>query len=255
MALLQGADRWVPQGVRLHTDLSARLQAYPLDLLRTRLAAQTTSSYYSGISGSLATIVRDEGFAGLYRGLGATLIQARPAAAIPFATHAQWMLVVVVANLHKRFGQASGWWMVFCSGCLCQQAQLRRQHMLQTRGNTPEWLSMCEPAGGAQPGHQLLRVRDVAVGVAVALRPAVPHGGHEPAVRQLRGPGVVHGDLPAGPGPPPHAGERLQSTCHIVSQCSVMVCTQMVCTEQQAFLAGHGLAVQTHSFCILQLPI
>ncbi len=50
-------------------------QAYPLDLLRTRLAAQTTSSYYSGITGSLATIVRDEGFACLYRGLGATLIQ------------------------------------------------------------------------------------------------------------------------------------------------------------------------------------
>lgn len=52
------------------------LQAYPLDLLRTRLAAQTTSSYYSGITRSLATIVRDEGFGGLYRGLGATLIQA-----------------------------------------------------------------------------------------------------------------------------------------------------------------------------------
>lgn len=62
------------------TCLPACLQAYPLDLLRTRLAAQTTSSYYSGISGSLATIVRDEGFAGLYRGLGATLIQARAAA-------------------------------------------------------------------------------------------------------------------------------------------------------------------------------
>jgi Mitochondrial carrier protein len=63
------------------TCLPTCLQAYPLDLLRTRLAAQTTSSYYSGISGSLATIVRDEGFAGLYRGLGATLIQACKAAA------------------------------------------------------------------------------------------------------------------------------------------------------------------------------
>ena len=51
------------------------LQAYPLDLLRTRLAAQTTCNYYSGIRGYLATIVRDEGAAGLYRGLGATLIQ------------------------------------------------------------------------------------------------------------------------------------------------------------------------------------
>ena len=54
-------------------------QAYPLDLLRTRLAAQTSGSYYRGITGSLATIVRDEGLAGLYRGLGATLIQVQPA--------------------------------------------------------------------------------------------------------------------------------------------------------------------------------
>lgn len=54
---------------------SAAMQAYPLDLLRTRLAAQTTSSYYKGILSSLATIVRDEGAVGLYRGLGATLIQ------------------------------------------------------------------------------------------------------------------------------------------------------------------------------------
>jgi Mitochondrial carrier protein len=73
--------------------LPACLQAYPLDLLRTRLAAQTTSSYYSGISGSLATIVRDEGFAGLYRGLGATLIQARPAAG---------SYEVVLKGLHKE---------------------------------------------------------------------------------------------------------------------------------------------------------
>ena len=56
----------------------ARAQAYPLDLLRTRLAAQTTSSYYSGIGSSLATIVRDEGGIGLYRGLGATLLQVPP---------------------------------------------------------------------------------------------------------------------------------------------------------------------------------
>lgn len=56
----------------------ACVQAYPLDLLRTRLAAQTKSSYYSGISSSLSTIVRDEGFAGLYRGLGATLLQVLP---------------------------------------------------------------------------------------------------------------------------------------------------------------------------------
>lgn len=52
-----------------------RAQAYPLDLVRTRLAAQTTSRYYHGIGGTLATIVRDEGLGGLYRGVGPTLLQ------------------------------------------------------------------------------------------------------------------------------------------------------------------------------------
>jgi hypothetical protein len=50
-------------------------QAYPLDLVRTRLAAQTQGHYYSGIGSTLRCIVADEGVAGLYRGLGATLLQ------------------------------------------------------------------------------------------------------------------------------------------------------------------------------------
>jgi len=51
------------------------LQAYPLDLVRTRLAAQTQGQYYHGILPTLRTIVADEGLIGLYRGLGATLLQ------------------------------------------------------------------------------------------------------------------------------------------------------------------------------------
>ncbi|CAI5985577.1 unnamed protein product [Closterium sp. NIES-64] len=47
---------------------------YPLDLVRTRLAAQTKSRYYKGIVGTLSTIVRDEGLLGLYKGMGATLL-------------------------------------------------------------------------------------------------------------------------------------------------------------------------------------
>ena len=57
--------------------MGARAQAYPLDLVRTRLAAQTGARYYHGIAHALATIVREEGARGLYRGLGATLLQAR----------------------------------------------------------------------------------------------------------------------------------------------------------------------------------
>lgn len=50
-------------------------QAYPLDLVRTRLAAQTHGHYYNGIVPALRRIVADEGAVGLYRGLGATLLQ------------------------------------------------------------------------------------------------------------------------------------------------------------------------------------
>lgn len=57
-----------------HPPTSPR-QAYPLDLVRTRLAAQTTESYYRGIGHALRTIVQDEGLRGLYRGLGPTLLQ------------------------------------------------------------------------------------------------------------------------------------------------------------------------------------
>jgi len=52
-------------------------QAYPLDLVRTRLAAQTGARYYHSIAHALRTIVREEGARGLYSGLGATLLQAR----------------------------------------------------------------------------------------------------------------------------------------------------------------------------------
>lgn len=63
----------VPLGFVLVSDRA--VQAYPLDLVRTRLAAQTQGHYYNGISSTLRCIVADEGVTGLYRGLGATLLQ------------------------------------------------------------------------------------------------------------------------------------------------------------------------------------
>jgi solute carrier family 25 phosphate transporter 23/24/25/41 len=67
--------------------MAACTLAYPLDLVRTRLAAQTARRYYRGIGHALATIVRDEGAAGLYRGLGATLAQVAPSLAINYAAY------------------------------------------------------------------------------------------------------------------------------------------------------------------------
>ncbi|XP_073014437.1 uncharacterized protein [Typha latifolia] len=60
---------------------------YPLDLVRTRLAAQTNTIYYRGISHALYAICRDEGVRGLYKGLGATLLGVGPSIAISFSVY------------------------------------------------------------------------------------------------------------------------------------------------------------------------
>ncbi|GBF89050.1 hypothetical protein Rsub_01767 [Raphidocelis subcapitata] len=82
-----GADVTRRMGAGGMAGLVACTAAYPLDLVRTRLAAQTSGHYYRGIAGSLARIVRDEGPAGLYRGLGATLVQVVPSLALSFTVY------------------------------------------------------------------------------------------------------------------------------------------------------------------------
>ena len=60
---------------------------YPLDLIRTRLAAQTTTRHYTGIADAFVKILRDEGTKGLYRGLRPTLIGVGPNLALNFAAY------------------------------------------------------------------------------------------------------------------------------------------------------------------------
>uniref|UniRef100_A0A2N9HUG1 Uncharacterized protein n=1 Tax=Fagus sylvatica TaxID=28930 RepID=A0A2N9HUG1_FAGSY len=67
--------------------ITAASATYPLDLVRTRLAAQTNITYYRGIWNSLGIICRDEGFMGLYKGLGATLLGVGPSIAISFSVY------------------------------------------------------------------------------------------------------------------------------------------------------------------------
>ncbi|KVI12157.1 Mitochondrial carrier domain-containing protein [Cynara cardunculus var. scolymus] len=45
--------------------ITAAMATYPLDLVRTRLAAQRSTIYYQGIGHALSTICREEGFFGL----------------------------------------------------------------------------------------------------------------------------------------------------------------------------------------------
>lgn len=67
--------------------ITAASVTYPLDLVRTRLAAQTNVIYYRGICHALQTICRDEGVLGLYKGLGATLLGVGPSIAISFSVY------------------------------------------------------------------------------------------------------------------------------------------------------------------------
>ncbi|MED6133884.1 hypothetical protein PIB30_032348 [Stylosanthes scabra] len=67
--------------------ITAASATYPLDLVRTRLAAQRSDVYYRGISHAFSTICREEGFFGLYKGLGATLLGVGPNIAISFSVY------------------------------------------------------------------------------------------------------------------------------------------------------------------------
>ncbi|XVF08177.1 hypothetical protein REPUB_Repub06bG0203500 [Reevesia pubescens] len=67
--------------------MTAASTTYPLDLVRTRLAAQRNSIYYRGIWHAFHTICKEEGFLGLYKGLGATLLGVGPSIAISFSAY------------------------------------------------------------------------------------------------------------------------------------------------------------------------
>ncbi|XP_057804093.1 uncharacterized protein LOC131019544 isoform X2 [Salvia miltiorrhiza] len=67
--------------------VTAASATYPLDLVRTRLTAQTNVIYYRGIFHSLRTICKEEGFLGLYKGLGPTLLGVGPNLAISFSVY------------------------------------------------------------------------------------------------------------------------------------------------------------------------
>ncbi|XP_023518867.1 mitochondrial substrate carrier family protein B-like [Cucurbita pepo subsp. pepo] len=67
--------------------ITAASATYPLDLVRTRLAAQRSTMYYRGIGHAFHTICKEEGFFGLYKGLGATLLVVGPSIAISFSVY------------------------------------------------------------------------------------------------------------------------------------------------------------------------
>jgi solute carrier family 25 (mitochondrial thiamine pyrophosphate transporter), member 19 len=77
---------------------------YPLDLLRTRFAAQGREKVYSSILASIGEISRTEGLRGFYQGLGAGLIQIVPSMGIFFCTYES--LRGPLATLELPFGSS-----------------------------------------------------------------------------------------------------------------------------------------------------
>ncbi|OAA73497.1 Mitochondrial substrate carrier [Cordyceps fumosorosea ARSEF 2679] len=66
---------------------AATAVTYPLDLLRTRFAAQGTDKVYRGLAGAVAAIYKDEGPRGFFRGVAPTLAQIVPYMGIFFVTY------------------------------------------------------------------------------------------------------------------------------------------------------------------------
>ena len=66
---------------------AATAATYPLDLLRTRFAAQGNERVYEGLLRAVADIRRDEGFAGYFRGVGAGLASVVPYMGMFFAAY------------------------------------------------------------------------------------------------------------------------------------------------------------------------
>ncbi|KAK4128822.1 mitochondrial carrier [Parathielavia appendiculata] len=75
----------------------AKTGTFPLDLVRKRIQVQGPTrgryvhknipEYYGGTVGAVRTILRNEGFRGLYRGLTVSLVKAAPASAVTMWTY------------------------------------------------------------------------------------------------------------------------------------------------------------------------
>lgn len=75
---------------------------YPLDLLRTRFAAQGRHKIYTSLRGAVRDIKRDEGFLGFFRGLGPGIAQIVPFMGIFFVTYER--LRILLADWHMPWG-------------------------------------------------------------------------------------------------------------------------------------------------------
>ena len=98
------------------------IASYPFDLLRTTLAAQGEPRVYAGMVDAAQGIVRQHGIGGLYRGLGITILEIMPYAALQFGLYDAFQRAFQFSanhkrhNRHNRFHQFSKSTEAFLSG-------------------------------------------------------------------------------------------------------------------------------------------
>lgn len=121
--------------------LTASVLTYPLDVVRTRLMAQTPynqlssshiiSKHYTGIRDAFRTIIKYEGVAGFYKGLGASCIHSVPFVGVNFTVYENmrtlwienrnWILQRMGLNSVDQ-GEGVGFWpgllLGGCTGCI-----------------------------------------------------------------------------------------------------------------------------------------
>lgn len=86
---------------------TATTATYPLDLLRTRFAAQGAERVYSSLLGSIRDISRDEGARGFFQGIGAGVGQIVPYMGFLFAAYESFRPVISPLDLPFGSGDAT----------------------------------------------------------------------------------------------------------------------------------------------------
>ena len=78
------------------------IASYPFDLLRTTLAAQGEPKVYVGMIEAARGIVSQNGIGGLYRGLGITVLEIMPYAALQFGLYDVFSAMADTARREKQ---------------------------------------------------------------------------------------------------------------------------------------------------------
>jgi solute carrier family 25 thiamine pyrophosphate transporter 19 len=85
---------------------AATTATYPLDLLRTRFAAQGTDRVYTSLIASIKHIAQHEGPTGFFRGLGAGVSQIVPYMGLFFASYESLKPMTAASSITLPFGSS-----------------------------------------------------------------------------------------------------------------------------------------------------